>query len=147
MLMIRPHLRLNHRRQENFAAIISAREIRLQSFVPKVVRHVRKVYSASDSSIVDQNLHVAPACSYLVAETLYLIPPRDVTRQGENLRAVLCHLFSCRIKSVAIASRDDDAGFFPRKRLCERLAQPAAPAGDQYNFVLQIAHREKNILS
>jgi hypothetical protein len=53
------------------------------------VWHVRKVYSASDPGAVDQNLHFAPARFDLFAETLYLIPLRDFTRQGENLRAVL----------------------------------------------------------
>src|SRR5687767_415678 len=142
-----PPLRPNHGRQKKLAAIISAREIRLQSFVPKCVRHVRKVYSASDPSVVDQNLHVAPAGFNFFAETLYLIPLRDVTRQGENLRVVLRHLFSCRIEPVAIASRNYDTGFFPREGFRERLAESAASAGDQYNFVLQIAHRKKNILS
>jgi hypothetical protein len=27
------------------------------------------------------------------------------------------------------------------------LTEATAPAGDQYNFVLQVAHRKKNILS
>jgi hypothetical protein len=103
----------------------------------------KSLQRASAPGVVDKNLRVAPARFDLFAETLYLIPLRDFTSQSENLCAVLRNFFSCRIKPVVIASGDYDAGFFPQEGCCERLAESAAPAGDQYNFVLQIAHAKR----
>ncbi len=119
---------LHHRRQEDFAAIVSAGQVYCQSLVPKIVRHVRKAYSPGDTGVVDENLHIAPARFYLFAETPHLISARDIIRQGKHLRAVFTYLFSRGVESVSVARGDHDPavlpGQTPRRALAPRPPLP-----------------------
>jgi hypothetical protein len=98
------------------------------------LKFTRRGRDRGDAGVVDEHVDVAELAVDSVDETVQLVPVADVAGIGEGAAAQGADLRGHRLAGIELAARDGDVRPHGREALGHLVAEPAAPARDQYDL-------------